>query len=150
MVRNTRGGKSHRRGRKTDGNTRLLRREMRWKEGEEEEYGIVQTVYGDMRVECACSDGVNRVCHIPGKFRRRVWINREDVVLLSIRSFQTSKADVIYKYNAEEVSLLRSTGELTISTTTTTTTTTDNTTTESLILSSTSSNQEEIIDFSSI
>merc|ERR1719228_1854181 len=58
-----------------------------------------------------CFDSVKRLCHIRGKMRKRVWINQSDIVLLGLRDYQDSKADVILKYSAEEARNLKSYGE---------------------------------------
>jgi len=52
------------------------------------------------------------LCIIRGKLRKRVWINIGDIILISYRDFQTSKADVIGKYTDDEVSQLKKYGEL--------------------------------------
>jgi translation initiation factor 1A len=46
---------------------------------------------GNGRVEAFCFDGVNRLCHIRGKLRKRVWIGVGDIVLLGLRDFQDQK-----------------------------------------------------------
>ena len=43
---------------------------------------------GNGRLEAFCFDGVNRLCHIRGKLRKRVWIGVGDIVLLGLREFQ--------------------------------------------------------------
>ncbi len=67
---------------------------------------------GNGRVEAACFDGVTRLGHICGKMRKKVWVNAGDIVLVGLRSFQDSKADVIMKYTAEEARKLKAQGEL--------------------------------------
>ena len=54
---------------------------------------------GNGRLEAFCFDGVNRLCHIRGKLRKRVWIGVGDIVLLGLREFQDQKADIILKYD---------------------------------------------------
>lgn len=44
--------------------------------------------------------------------RKRVWVNAGDIILVSLRDFQDSKADVIAKYSAEEARTLKAYGEL--------------------------------------
>ena len=66
---------------------------------------------GNGRLEAICFDGVTRLCHIRGKLRKKVWINQSDIVLVGLREFQDSKADVILKYSADEARNLKSYGE---------------------------------------
>jgi translation initiation factor 1A len=44
--------------------------------------------------------------------RKRVWINIGDIVLVSLREFQDSKADIIHKYTPDEARSLKAYGEL--------------------------------------
>jgi translation initiation factor 1A len=44
--------------------------------------------------------------------RKRVWINMGDIVLVSLREFQDSKADIIWKYTPDEARSLKAYGEL--------------------------------------
>ena len=86
------------------------KREMIYRQSEQE-YGFVEQLLGDMRCLVFCSDRQARVCHIRGRFRRRVWINLGDVVLVSVREFEKDRGDIIYKYNMEEVEHLKSSQE---------------------------------------
>jgi len=63
------------------------------------EYAQVTRMLGNGRLEAFCFDGVNRLCHIRGKLRKRVWIGVGDIVLLGLREFQDQKADIILKYD---------------------------------------------------
>lgn len=67
---------------------------------------------GNGWIEVACSDGVKRMGHIRGAFRKKVWISAGDVVLMGLRDYQDSKADVILKYTPDEARLLKSYGEI--------------------------------------
>ena len=44
--------------------------------------------------------------------RKRVWINMNDIVLISLRDFQENKADIIYKYMPDEAKRLKMYGEI--------------------------------------
>ena len=109
MGKNAIGGKNHKKKKSTGAATH--KRELRYRE-DLEDYALVEKVLGDCRLDCLCSDGNNRICHIRGKFRKRVWMNVGDVVLISLREFEDGKADVIHKYNPEEVAVLRDRGEI--------------------------------------
>jgi translation initiation factor 1A len=75
---------------------------------------------GNGRLEAYCFDGKNRMCHIRGKMRKKVWVNQVrvwlilqgDIILVGLRDYQDDKADVILKYNADEARLLKKQGEL--------------------------------------
>jgi translation initiation factor 1A len=63
-------------------------------------------------VNATCADGVERICHIRGTLRKKVWIVKDDIILVSLRDFQDKKADILVKYCEQEVRLLRSMGEI--------------------------------------
>jgi len=101
------GGKSRRRGKGGEGD----KRELVFKE-DGQEYAQVLKMLGNGRTDCMCIDGVKRLCNIRGKMRKRVWIATGDIVLVSLRSFQDEKADIILKYSADEARNLKGYGEL--------------------------------------
>lgn len=76
------------------------------------EYAQVTRMLGNGRLEAFCFDGVNRLCHIRGKLRKRVWIGVGDIILLGLREFQDQKADIILKYDGDEARSLKTYGEL--------------------------------------
>merc|ERR1712107_483794 len=67
---------------------------------------------GNGRCEVQCFDQVKRLCHIRGKMRKKVWVNQGDIVLVSLRSFQDEKGDIINKYTPEEARNLKTYGEI--------------------------------------
>lgn len=101
------GGKNRRRG-KNEGEEK---REIQVKE-EGQEYAQITKILGGCNFEAQCFDKVVRTCHARGKMRKRVWINLQDIVLISLRDFQDGKADVIVRYTAEEARRLKAMGEL--------------------------------------
>jgi len=101
------GGKNRRRGK----GDRDGKRELVFKE-DLQEYAQVTKMLGNARVEAFCFDGVTRLCQIRGQMRKRVWINMGDIVLVSLREFQDSKADIIWKYTPDEARSLKAYGEL--------------------------------------
>ena len=105
------GGKTRKRGKNQGDADGENKREVTMKE-EGQEYALVVSMLGNGRIEAYCYDGVKRQCHIRGKMRKKVWINRGDLILLSLRDFQDDKADVIHKYSPEEQRYLKKIGEL--------------------------------------
>ncbi len=77
-----------------------------------QEYARVNAMLGEGRVNATCSDGVERICHIRGTLRKKVWIVKDDIILVSLRDFQDKKADILVKYCEQEVRQLRSMGEI--------------------------------------
>tara|TARA_Y100000389_G_scaffold203960_1_gene254276 strand:+ start:373 stop:831 length:459 start_codon:yes stop_codon:yes gene_type:complete len=110
MVRNQgKGGKNWKKSKKNSENTE--KRQLEFKE-EQQEYALIVKMLGNSRCECLCSDGRTRLGHIRGSMKKRVWIVKDDIVLLSLRDFQDDKADIIHKYTHEEVKILRQYGEI--------------------------------------
>merc|ERR550539_1865645 len=83
-----------------------VKRELLIKE-DGQEYAQVTKMLGNGRLEAFCFDGKQRQCHIRGKMRKKVWVNKEDIILLGLRDFQDNKADVIYKYKPDEIRELK-------------------------------------------
>lgn len=102
------GGKNRRRG-KNENETE--KRELVFKE-DGQEYAQVVKMLGNGRLEALCFDGIKRLCHIRGKLRKKVWINTGDIILLGLRDYQDTKADVILKYTPDEARNLKAYGEL--------------------------------------
>jgi translation initiation factor 1A len=81
-------------------------------------YARVLKLLGNGRLQALCDDGQERTCRIRGSMIRKVWIRTGDAVLVSLRSYgdddqyDPDKADVIHRYNAEEVVSLERMGEL--------------------------------------
>jgi len=65
---------------------------------------------GDDRARIACQDGKLRIGRIPGKYRRRLWIKGGDIVIAVPWDFDPRKADIIHKYEKNEIPDLRSLG----------------------------------------
>ncbi len=74
-------------------------------------YGRVTRMLGNGRLLAKCSDGRERQCRIRGNMRRREWVRLGDTVLVSLRPFDDDKADVIHKYEAQDVAKLARQGE---------------------------------------
>ena len=105
------GGKRHRRGKK--GNVEAESSKMTKKaEGNFEKYGKITKLAGDCRVAVVTPSDEAFICHIPGKFRKRVWMKVDDIILFTIRPFEQGKGDVISVYNSSEVRWLTMKKEL--------------------------------------
>jgi translation initiation factor 1A len=49
---------------------------------------------GNGRLTAQCFDGKERLCHIRGKLRKKVWINTGDIILVGLRGYQEGKVAV--------------------------------------------------------
>ena len=108
MPKNKRGGKKSKRSKNVgDAPSRVL---LLKEEGQE--YAMVTKILGGSRVSTFCTDGKNRIALIRGKMHKKVWITKDDFVLLGLRDFQDDKADVIHKYQPDEVRHLKTMGEI--------------------------------------
>jgi len=80
---------------------------------EGEVFGIVIQLLGYDRVRVECDDGYTRVCRIPGKMKKRVWIREGDVVLVAPWDFQfETRGDITWRYTKNEARWLREKGYL--------------------------------------
>ncbi|RLE57647.1 MAG: translation initiation factor eIF-1A [Thermoprotei archaeon] len=77
---------------------------------EGEMLGKVIQLVGDDRARVFCADGKVRVCRIPGRYRKRMWVREGDIVLVVPWDFQPNRADIVHKYEKNEVDELRKAG----------------------------------------
>jgi len=76
--------------------------------------GIVQQRLGGSRMRVTCLDGKERICRIPGRLRRALWVRENNVVIVEPWELGgDKKGDIVYKYRSKaEVSFLRKKGLL--------------------------------------
>eukprot|EP00657_Telonema_sp_P-1_P012317 TRINITY_DN881_c0_g1_i12.p1 TRINITY_DN881_c0_g1~~TRINITY_DN881_c0_g1_i12.p1 ORF type:complete len:158 (+),score=44.90 TRINITY_DN881_c0_g1_i12:372-845(+) len=89
------------------------KRELVFKEPGQE-YARCVGLLGNRRISMECMDGVKRLGLIRGSMKRGA-VNRirtGDFVLVGLRDFQDEKADVIHKYDLDEVHRLKGYGEI--------------------------------------
>jgi translation initiation factor 1A len=113
MPKNKAGGKKFR-GKKKDsknGTNGEIERKLELKE-DGQEYARVSKMLGNRRILAKTNQGDEVLCIIPGKFKSRVWIDVNDIILISIRDYQSDKSDVIYKYFPKEIKELNKLGQL--------------------------------------
>jgi len=78
-----------------------------------QDYAIITSLLGGFNIRVSILDTKTElICGIPGKFRKKMWVKKDDIILVGIRSFQQDKCDLLYKYSPEEVSKLVSYGEI--------------------------------------
>ena len=73
-----------------------------------EVFGLVQQMLGMGRLRVKCLDGNLRLCRIPGRMRKRVWVREGDVVIIALGDIQSdTKGDVKYRYTQDQVRWLK-------------------------------------------
>src|SRR3972149_12268938 len=76
-----------------------------------EVFGLVLRTLGAGRMEIECEDGFTRICRIPGKMRKRVWVNVGNLVLIEPWTVQSNeRADVIWRYTRTQANWLKRKG----------------------------------------
>jgi translation initiation factor 1A len=111
---NKKGGKNFKKGKKDRGfndKQQLLKKDTE----EGQEYAQVINPKGNGRFELQCCDGgKKRLGLICGTMRKRVWVNRSDLVLISLWEGMTddTKCSIIHKYSADEAKRLQKEGDL--------------------------------------
>jgi translation initiation factor 1A len=74
--------------------------------------GTLVSMVGANRIVVRCADGVTRMCRIPGKMKKRIWIREGDVIIIVPWDFQDEKGDVVWRYTGPQVNWLERKGFL--------------------------------------
>jgi translation initiation factor 1A len=75
--------------------------------------GICEQRVGGSRMRVRCMDGKTRICRIPGRLKRRLWVRDGDTILIEPWELGgDEKGDVIYKYRSLQVVHLKKKGFL--------------------------------------
>ncbi|MEM2908484.1 MAG: translation initiation factor eIF-1A [Candidatus Hadarchaeales archaeon] len=75
--------------------------------------GTVEQMVGFDRLRVRCRDGHTRICRIPGKIRKRLWIRENDIVIVRPWDVQgDEKGDIVYRYTKTQVEWLTKRGLL--------------------------------------
>tara|TARA_B100000212_G_C27109846_1_gene420167 strand:+ start:123 stop:590 length:468 start_codon:yes stop_codon:yes gene_type:complete len=111
---NNKGGKKFKKGKKnrfSEDKKQLIKKDPE----EAQEYAQVINPKGNGRFELLCCDGgKERLGTVCGQMRKRVWVNRSDLVLISKWEGMTddTKCSIIHKYSEDEARRLQKEGEL--------------------------------------
>ncbi len=75
--------------------------------------GILEQRVGASRMRVRCLDGKTRICRIPGRLKRRLWVRENDIIIVEPWEYSgDEKGDVIYKYTPTQVVYLKNKGYL--------------------------------------
>lgn len=72
-------------------------------------YGFLEKALGNRFFDVKCMDGKTRRCKVRNK---RMKVKQGDCVIVSLREFDDKNADIIYRYDLEEVRKLQKMGSL--------------------------------------
>ena len=106
---NKKGGKKFKKGKKQG----FTEKQIIYKDPkEDQEYGRIINACGNGRFQVYCFDGKERMGVIAGNMRKRVWVNKDDIVLISRWEFTTDgeKCSIIHKYDEDEAKKLQKQG----------------------------------------
>ena len=75
--------------------------------------GVLEQRLGGSRARIRCLDGKTRICRIPGRLKRRLWVRTNDIVLIEPWELGgDEKGDIVFKYPKNQIPLLRNKGYL--------------------------------------
>lgn len=76
--------------------------------------GVCDQRVGGSRMKVRCMDGKVRICRIPGRLKRKLWVREGDILLVEPWELSgDDKGDVIFKYKPIQIDVLRRKGLLT-------------------------------------
>ena len=80
---------------------------------ENEILGVLEQRNGASRCTVRCLDGKTRICRIPGRLKRRLWVRENDIVLVEPWEFEGDrKGDIVFKCRPIQVNWLKKNGFL--------------------------------------
>ena len=78
-----------------------------------EVFGIIDQRLGGSRMRVRCLDAKTRICRIPGRLTRKLWVREGDVVIVEPWEFSgDEKGDIVYKYTPTQLSFIKKRGYL--------------------------------------
>ena len=110
MPPNKKGGKNYKKGKHADDEPIIYDRlpgQM---------YGRILKLLGGCNALVYCNDNRERLCHIRGNMRKKVWLSTGDIVLISLRELDTTgntpmskveRGDICAKYDQKVIYKLR-------------------------------------------
>lgn len=76
-------------------------------------FGVIEQRLGGSRMRVKCLDGKTRICRIPGRLTRKLWVREGDIVIAEPWEYSgDKKGDIVYKYSPTQVAFLRRKGYL--------------------------------------
>jgi translation initiation factor 1A len=79
---------------------------------DKEVIGIIEERLGGNKMRVNCLDGKSRVCRVPGRLKRKLWLRPEDIVIIEPWELDNEKGDVLFKYPHNQIEWLKKNGYL--------------------------------------
>jgi len=112
VKKNPKGGKKHKQKAAKDYRSTNSRNVPYKNAKDGQMYATVLNRLGGNRLAILNDLGLEIQGVIPGRFRKKVWFNTDDIILIQSRSFNEKEFDVIYKYTNDESKILKGLGHL--------------------------------------
>ena len=65
----------------------------------DEQFAVVVEMSGGSRMRAMCQDGKTRMIRIGGRFKKRMWVRENDLIIINPWPVQENeKADLVYRY----------------------------------------------------
>src|SRR3989338_6207697 len=78
-----------------------------------EVFGVLEQRLGSSRMRVRCLDGNTRICRIPGRLRRKLWVREGDILIVEPWELGgAEKGDIVFKYKPIQVKWLKNKGYL--------------------------------------
>ena len=75
--------------------------------------GLCEQRVGGSRMKVRCMDGKTRICRIPGRLKRKLWVRENDILLIEPWELGgDEKGDVVFKYRPHQADVLKKKGLL--------------------------------------
>ena len=75
--------------------------------------GILKSNLGGSRFEVKCSDGFTRICRIPWKLKKKLWVRVGDLVIIEPWTVQSNeRGDIVWMYTRAQAIWLERKGFL--------------------------------------
>ncbi len=75
--------------------------------------GVLEQRLGGSRMRVRCMDGKTRICRVPGRLKKKLWVREGDILMIEPWLLGgNEKGDVVYKYKLNQVDKLRREGYL--------------------------------------
>lgn len=65
----------------------------------DEQYAVAREALGGSRFSVLCDDGLTRKMRMPGKFKKRMWVRVNDLIIIKPWVVQSDKkCDLVYRF----------------------------------------------------